>query len=71
MTCSLNAPWVINGKKVHWISVLGRVEGVPSISLVSLHDSARVTGMADTGSFPEMEEFVKAIEQELKQDPMQ
>ena len=38
VTCSLKAPWFIDGKKVHWISVLGRADGMPSISLVSLYD---------------------------------
>ena len=48
MTCSLEAPWYIDGKRVHWINCLGRANGMPSISLVSLYDQVRLAAMADT-----------------------
>ena len=65
MTGSLKAPWTFSGKKVHWISMLACPVAGPSISLASLHDTVRITGMSNTGSFPEIRELVKGIEQEL------
>ena len=62
MTSSLKAPWIIQGKKVHWISVLGCNNFSPSISLVSLHDSVRVAALSDSGVFPETRLLVQGIE---------
>ena len=65
MTTSLKAPWYFQGKKVHWVSILGCPEFNPSISLVSLHDSVRVTGVSDLGTLPEIGQLVQNIEKEL------
>ena len=67
MTSSMKAPWIFKGNKVHWISLVGANTEIPSVSLVSLHDSVRVATLSDTGILPETQLLLQGIEQEFKQ----
>ena len=47
MTSSLNAPWVFQGSKVDWISLVGVEANHPCVSLVTHHDKIKLTIASD------------------------
>lgn len=53
MTCCVH-PQYIQGKRVYWASILYSPVAAPSISLLSLNDTVRITGMSNTGILPEI-----------------
>ena len=46
MTGPLKAPWIFKGKKVDWVSMASMAVG-PSVSMVTHHDCAKITIIAD------------------------
>ena len=62
-------PWVFRGKKVDWLSIgaITPTKG-PSIAIVSIHETVKITVTADKGKYPETKQLVERIVQELKQD---
>ena len=68
MTGPLSAPWVFKGKKVDWISLAAMTPTLgPTISMVTLHETVKVTVTADTGEFSETKQLLDRIVHELTQ----
>ena len=65
MTSSLKAPWVFQGRKVDWVTLIASNENFPSVSLVTHHEKVKVAIMNDSGSFPESKRLLDAIVAEM------
>ena len=66
MTGPMQAPWVFKGKKVDWISLAAMTPSLgPTISMVTLFDTVKVTVTADKGEFPETKQLLDKMVHEL------
>ena len=58
--------WIFDGKRTHWMA-MGTSGGHPTITLVSLHDTVKVTIVSRTGIFRNTEELMAKIEENMDQ----
>ena len=68
MTSSLKAKWVFQGCQVDWVSIVSNDLLQPCVSIVTHHDTVKVTIAADRGVFPESRQLLDAIVSELENE---
>ena len=64
MAGSMAHSWKFDGKKTHWVAV-GTSGEHPVVTLVSLHDTVKITVIAKKGIFKESEQLMAKIEENM------